>query len=834
MRDRRQQGSLVLVALCCVAVIGIAVASFLAVSAQATKLSNRSFQTGVSEQLAEIGLEEALRAFNTNDWATWSSAGTTATWSISGATASCTITFPATKYGSSGVTGSVKVRVDNYNVYHLPSSWNSTAIYRVGDLVGSNGIWYRCVQNHTNQAPGDLAYWVQAPIAWAWGSKTPYALYEVVNQNGVWYRCSTPHTSSTTFAADSGKWTSIPALSLSWNSAATYAVDSFVYHSGTGTWYRCTTTHANSTPPSSNWSTGVPYISWQWIDGATYRFDDVVYYNDNWYRCITAHTANSSLRPPTTTWVWENALSGSASSPRWSSGSITYNLGDAVYYSGTLKWYRCIRSHSSSASLTPTNATYWADTPLFSTTWDSNRSYGVNDTVFYNGIWYRCLLSNNGLNPAYNAASWAGTTSATYQWTSATTYSAGSYASYGGVWYKCILAPTARQTPNNSTYWTASWPNTAGITTGAPVIYAEGIATLPDGTAPIKTQVRATVSVAPLFPNAIAATSTVTLVGTAAGTVDSYDASSGSWNQTSTPFSAGTPNLSYAAVIAGGNPTATAVSVSNTTVKGYVAAPSAATSPYDPRWTQGSGVTVTGSATTGVDMTRVSRSPNIPQFQTLPTPSLASAFSTGNFPKGTLLEQSFSASTTMRIGTPGATSPSIYYYDGRLNIGSGYQTNTLQIRGPVILYIYGDLRIRSGGMLEILSTGSAEIHCDYLRTYSGGHGIYNRTQDPQKLLVIADSTAITTTYLDNGVSGTNRDFYGVIYAPNTTAPLGLNIRTGIAIYGAISAKNITFSAETNFHYDTSLRAASFHGVDAPKSVSQWRELSDQTERAILP
>ena len=117
-----ERGSLVLVALCFVAVLGIALASYLAVSKQSMKLSDRSFQTGVSAHLAEMGLEEALRAFNTNNWATWTNNGTTATWSTSGNTASGTIALPDTKYGSSGVKGSIKLRVDNYNAFQLTSA----------------------------------------------------------------------------------------------------------------------------------------------------------------------------------------------------------------------------------------------------------------------------------------------------------------------------------------------------------------------------------------------------------------------------------------------------------------------------------------------------------------------------------------------------------------------------------------------------------------------------------------------------------------------------------------------------------------------------------------
>jgi hypothetical protein len=181
------KGSLILLVMCLLAVLGIALASYLAVSNDAMKLSNRAYARTVSRQLAEMGLEEALRAFNSNSWSTWTTGGTTATWTTSGTTASCTITLPSSKYGSSGITGSVKIRIDNYNANQLDSTWSSSANYQINDLVGYNGTWYRCVQNNSNQTPNgwaNLTYWVPAPIPWTWSSSTAYSQYSVVNYNG--------------------------------------------------------------------------------------------------------------------------------------------------------------------------------------------------------------------------------------------------------------------------------------------------------------------------------------------------------------------------------------------------------------------------------------------------------------------------------------------------------------------------------------------------------------------------------------------------------------------------------------------------------------------------
>jgi len=554
--------------------------------------------------------------------------------------------------------------------------------------------------------------------------------------------------------------------------------------------------------------------------GASYAFNDVVYYSTSgagtWYRC----KVNSTSNVPTTTSDWEAALSGPMHA--WNSGSINYNLGDAVYYATTGQWYRCILAHTSSSSLTPSNTTYWSNSPLFSTLWDSGRQYSQYDTVRYNGVWYLSLQSNNtNRNPSTTSGYWIGadTTNASYIWNSTTSYSAGAYRCYGGVWYKCLSGGTNRS-PNNSSYWTASWANSWGITTGAPVIYSEGRATLPDGTSTIKTQLRATIAPAPLFPNAAGAASSLTITS-GTGTVNSY-------NSVTDP-TASSPG--YSAVLAAGS----TLAINGTTaVSGYLAWPS-------PPAGISTDTTVYGPSSPvspKVDPAQVSRSPYIPQFDCLPRPTLSSAFSSANFPEGTQITDPGSTGNTLNLGTPGATIPSRYYYysttySNYLRVGTSYPYSIININGPVILYVRSNLRIQSDGVLNINSTGSAEIHVNGgIRSDAGGSGggYNNRTLDPKKLVLISDVSNTSTHWQ---ASATN-NFYGVIYTPNTTATLGLDIRTGVQIYGAVSAKNVYFRNEATVHYDTSLRYAVIPGVDQPWAIAEWRELTDSTDRAVLP
>lgn len=891
INSARSRGTVSLVALCFVAVLGISLASYIAICTRAMQLSNRSFQASVSKQLAEAGLEEALRAFNENNWDDWTGGGISVDWTLDTtnkrATATMTFSADVLGQGATASTATVKLRVDNYDANVVGVSWSSSKSYRIGDLVGYNGVWYRSLQNsNANQTPGDLSWWAQLPIPWTWASGLAYARYDLVNYQGLWYRCHTAHTSgSTILPTSTGYWSPVATLSLNWTSGTTYARGTILCYSGA--WYYCITTHTSNasrtptntdywasmldssgstnSPTSSTYSTGIsyqvgdyiyrepnntwyrcvaaqpytygggdfsntskwvssiPYIATAYRNAETYTFNDVVYYNNAWYRYINA-TSSSGITPGSNNTYWENALNGnnSTSSPGahgWSSSDINYNLGDAVYYGATGQWYRCIRAHTSSSSVTPASTTYWTNTPLYTPDWVSGKEHGLSDTVRYNGVSYLCIqghTSSSSILPT-NSSYWIGadTTNTSYTWSATTSYSAGAYRCYGGVWYKCITPTTANAglTPNNSGYWTATWSNSWGVSTGTPVAYAEATVTL-TGSPTQRTQLRALLAPAPLFPNAAAATTA--LSANSGGTVDSYDSSKGSYSS-----QIGT-STNYSAVLAAGS----TITLGSTTVKGYLAWPS-------PPSGIGTSASVKGPASPAspnMDSTRVSRSPSIPQFTTLPGGANGLTTNWSTTPKGTPL----ALSTTINIGTPGATTPSRYYYNGTLTIGNSTVTY-LRINGPVILYLNGDLFItQSGttGRIDISSAGSAELHLSgAFKADVGGEGIQNSTTNPKSLIIISDTTSTASHYYSEGVY----PLYGVVYIPYSTSNIGFyNNNNSTHVYGAISANNITYSgANLNLHYDTSLRYATFGGVDQPWTVSEWRELP-ATQRATMP
>ena len=809
------------------AVLGIALASYIALCSRAMKLSNRSYQDALSRQLAEFGLEEGLRAFNEADWNDWANApaGITAgSWSLNSATkrATRTITFDSSKIGQ-GNTATVKVRVDNYDASILgTTTWNSSRTYGANELVEYNGEWYRSTKggniSGTPSPMGNKGNWAPEPFPWAWHSNENYQQnVDVVCEDGNWYRCASTHittASSTPPTASDPKWTQIPPPELGMVSGTLYTTDQYVYSAEDQTWYRCLISHTFSGFISANWeavsgaSTSAYHPPWAYRTSVSYTFNDVVYYNGVWYRYINPTPSSNAPTNPT---YWENALSGMFG---WNSSGTKYNLGDIVYAGS--RWYRCIKSHSSSGSTTPaTSPIYWATTPSYSTAWDAARSYSAGDLVRYNGLWYRCLQGNTGISIT-DSGYWANPLDSFFTWSRSTSYGVGSTTRYGGAWYTCILGNTG-VSPNDATYWTATRGNSAGISTGATVVYAEATIDVPGGRS-VQTQLRALLQPAALFPNALGATGPISLGS--GGTIDSY---------ATNPIS-NIPTWGFSAVVASTQQTSTAVTAVKTIIKGFVAAPPGTSAPLA---SFGSNAEVKGSAATPsptkADPARLSRSPFVPQFDPLPANGLSANWST--LAKGTLVP----STGTVNLGTPGATVPSRYYCSS-LTIDNS-NISALNIDGPVILYISGNLTVgshftnNSANRVTIASTGSVEIHVGgSMNVTQNGGGFDNQTKDPRKLILICDSSGTSAQTYSDG----DNDFYGVIYAPNTASLDGFLVgNSSTVIFGAVSAKKITFTNDANVHYDTSLRSATFGGVEQPYTITELRELP-ATERATMP
>jgi Tfp pilus assembly protein PilX len=361
-----------------------------------------------------------------------------------------------------------------------------------------------------------------------------------------------------------------------------------------------------------------------------------------------------------------------------------------------------------------------------------------------------------------------------------------------------------------------------GYAANKPTIAATGITQGADGTSISRTLTASTgasststTSKAPLFANAIAATGPNQAVSfsTSASNgvlVDSYNSASGTYNAL---LPDGSHNVGYSAVISGSS-----VSMPNgTQIKGYVATPP--TSSNAVSLTSGTSAKLTGPNTSGsvkIDSSRETTSPYQPVFD-VPSASGPTLYYTGG---------------TQNLGTPGATTPTIYTasvndtsgWSGWYNLAAG----TLNINGPVIIVIPGSLYINGSGSIVISSTANSNASLQIV--VSGGayiyyNGINNQTKLAKNLSIIGSGS----TYSGNLIQFyASTPYYGTVYAPYDDINV-YGYSSTSAVYGSLVGYSVTTYpngvASLPIHYDTDLANATLSGVTTPYAVSSITDSS---------
>ena len=513
------RGSVVLVALCFVAVLAIAVTTYLTLSSRAMNFSARTYNSSLSAQLAEIGVELAMSALNNSNWTNWTTSGATATRTHT----------PATSYGQ-GITASAKILVTNRNA----SSWRSATTYAAGHAAWYRGQWYLCTSATGPSIvppPHATSNWTSAPGEWS--AYTPYAAGDIVIANDTVYRCLVAHTGK--IPPESTYWTTSTAVA--WSAATAYAVNSTVLYGGTV--YKCISAHTNQAPPNTTYWAGPPVIYAEgivaltastptqrtqlraevqpaalfpnavggsnsstsiniassgtiesynsnllqhipWSTSKSYIAGDTIFHptSGQFYRSLVAHynraptisgTINASFWTP-----------NRSSLPAWVS-SKDYSVGDMVTYmvSGTGKAYRCILAHTSTPGRTPSDGTYWREQAPY-TNWSSSKSYSVGDLVCdSSGAVFRCLsahTSNTGTRTTTNSSLWGPAAT----WVASKAYVVGDLvASPSGAFLRCISAHTSNATTQSTTnlsLWepTVNWASGTSYAVGNLVMAPNG------------------------------------------------------------------------------------------------------------------------------------------------------------------------------------------------------------------------------------------------------------------------------------------------------------------------------------------------------------------------
>ena len=153
-------------------------------------------------------------------------------------------------------------------------------------------------------------------------------------------------------------------------------------------------------------------------------------------------------------------------------------------------------------------------------------------------------------------------------------------------------------------------------------------------------------------------------------------------------------------------------------------------------------------------------------------------------------------------------------YD-RINLKKG---KIITVDGPVVLYIIGDVIIKSSAELQVVG---ADTNPDAsLTLYLGGDAevknsgaINNKARDAQKVKIYG-LDGCQSIILKNG-----SDFYGAIYAPNAD----VEMMNSADVFGAVVAKSFEQKNSATFNYDASLRDVSINDEAVRFVVKQWQE-----------
>jgi len=141
---------------------------------------------------------------------------------------------------------------------------------------------------------------------------------------------------------------------------------------------------------------------------------------------------------------------------------------------------------------------------------------------------------------------------------------------------------------------------------------------------------------------------------------------------------------------------------------------------------------------------------------------------------------------------------------------------TITIKGPVTLYVTGDVSLGNGAQIIVDNTTPNSS----LTLYLGGNlssnndsNINNLTQNPHNMKIFALDSCTKMTLKNSSA------FYGAIYAPKADV---LSYNSG-AMYGSVMANSFGLYNTCAFHYDASLGNASVSDPLVKFKVTKWSE-----------
>jgi len=313
--------------------------------------------------------------------------------------------------------------------YTWRSNWVTGIAYIKDDIVKFGGGSWVCVRQHTSSAfatdqtylanPSDTDFtpaWIKMTDGYiwrgAWVASRLYSPGDISLYGGVIYVCVTSHTSAATFAANDIKWAVYTVL-YNWNSAwvanTRYGIGDIVKYNGIV--YRCITEHSAASTlnglelDQDKWATlysGVDYRG-DWTVNTRYRVNDLVAFGGSLWRCKKGHQhADDSTLNFDSEEHWQIEFPGFQRSGDWNNSTV-YQTGDIVQHGGKLYYSLTVNYNSN-----PTTSTYqindrvdpidWSilsDAINFRGDWSASGQYKSGDIVRRGGYTYKALLDTS-------------------------------------------------------------------------------------------------------------------------------------------------------------------------------------------------------------------------------------------------------------------------------------------------------------------------------------------------------------------------------------------------------------------------------------------------------
>lgn len=171
---------------------------------------------------------------------------------------------------------------------------------------------------------------------------------------------------------------------------------------------------------------------------------------------------------------------------------------------------------------------------------------------------------------------------------------------------------------------------------------------------------------------------------------------------------------------------------------------------------------------------------------------------------------------TRTLGTPGATTPTVYQV-GNISLGG---SQALTIAGPVVIHVTGNVSVRGNAFILVADTGAAEFYVDNSFDI-GGNGVANATTIPANLLIYG-SNPVHQEFKLHG----NAALQAAVYAPNAHVSMQGGGSSG-SMAGAVVANRVHINGNYSFHYDEDL--ADFSPSKSYR-MDRWREIHVAADR----